>query len=410
MTEAAGTKLIKLECEFSGENSEANRAKINKDAATAFYEYGTRAETDVNKALCTMAEGTVVEMTCGSANTRQHFQEADTGFKQDVVQLCCGASPTYMQTALLNFKTGGTVSLGNYTDDACSTAATGAWAWEQATLLGTANPATLSMGACLDGGAWGSGQYFNFNQCNGTEGTAQDATGAKEFLLLGLYNDAACTEFFGDHMVEMGCRGPQREGSTEYHKWSCAAAAPTHKQFATTLSVDFGGLASLDATQKTALKTTYESKSLDSFTTALNNAAATVTPTHVYSGALASRRRRLSASRRLSDAGGVTSTFVTTLPAAQADAAQATIVTATSGGSGALTPTAFKATIETEMASNPATAAFAANVTATVAPAVVSTPGPVIAPAGTTGGSTSGAITEFLGLASAVILAGVVMF
>jgi len=178
------------------------------------------------------------------------------------------------------------------------------------------------------------------------------------------------------------------------------------------MQVDFAGLAGLDATQKTALKDTYEAKSLTIFTAALNNADATVVDTHVYSGALASRRRLGAASvqRRLSgDSGGVQSTFTTTLPAAQADAAQATITTATSG-TGALSPAVVQSNVQTELATNAATSGFAANITAAVQPVIVSPVQPVPSTPAPSPASTSGAIQDVLGFASALVLGAVLMF
>lgn len=362
----------------------------------------------------------MVERTCGGEDTLSHLLGAHE--KDDMaypLQICCGAAPGFSPPNLENFRSSGSVTWGNYTDSQCSSADTGAVAWDRSTLM-TANPTTLTLGACLDAGYWEMGYYFQFQTCNGTDGSA---TGAKEYVLLGLYLDASCTHYAGQHMIEMGCLAVDKkkrrlEGGNAtksdspssggvYNKWSCAASVPSTKQFATTLSVDFGGLAGLSTEQLTAVKDAYEPKALTTFKTALGNEAATVEATHTYTGALAARRRRrLSAlkNRRLSATGGVSSTFVATLPAAAAATAQAAIVTATTGNTAALTATAFKSTIETELASNTATSSFASNITAVVTAPIVTTLQPVAAPASTPS-STSGAATNVLGLFSVLVVA-----
>jgi len=361
----------------------------------------------ITKAVCEASSGVFTEKTCGDVKPNDVHE----------LMYCCGKSPTYLPTSVSgNTKTTGKVKVEGFSDVACSTAATTIPAGEQH-MVGK----THDLGACTKDP---NGAHYQWTSCNGT-----DTTGV---IVKYDYFDTACNLPQAFSMMALGCMPMQhshehrrldghagggngtKAAATNHTssssglgsvKITCTGEAAALKMFKTIMEVDFDIPTDITATEVTAIKTIFEKTGKDAFVAALAVASATITESHIYTGAL-NTRRQLSVRRKLSTTASTgRSEFTSSLPAAQADQANQRVQTAVT--SGALTPAAFKGSLETAFTADDTLKNR--NITASVHPVHVSEV--VVKPedsTSTTTGSTSSAFESCLG-AVVGVLAGVML-
>jgi hypothetical protein len=407
-----------IECDGASKQTPIPEAKT-------YYEKGAKAQLETNTAKCVADGGTVTALTCGEAAFLTEYNKNSMKGKMFMLAFCCGTPSAGMPSASLSSpKSGGNLKLGRYSDSACATPLTADAAATQLDFArsnglygGGAAEKTAALGTCHDLGYFG---IMKFTACNGTATAETNALKTNQPMsIMEGYIDSACAKQYSVNVFEqtfcksVGESSSRRElaahtnssSSGTYMQTMCEggstpATLAVVTSVATTMSnvpADLAPAAKTEIVDATANAVKAQADLVD---TTVTNTVKEKSGT----GNLAASRRRLSA-RRL--AGHTVTSVITVLealvPAAAADTFKGAMDTAVSDPAGKLNPTQLDAAIVTAVKAT--TAGASLNITAVSTTTVAEPSIPVSSTSTGSGGSTSGAVTEYLSYAAGFVFA-----
>lgn len=403
------TNIVGITCDASDLDGSTEAKSVLK--------YGAAAQAQANMDKC---EGSAT-LTCGSSTILAQWNAISSydPNKSAILAYCCGYPSNFMSQSLSGSElySSGTMTYGLYTAAGCAAAdakATVDWAEQQA--WGASMHKVFTLGVCndlnyvVDGGghkiaahnttAYISEMHFN-TQCTALRYASVD-------------KGQACTAMTSKRRRAQGTNETMAPG-TEYMQLLLegTGGAITELEVVAAATLGFATLPAVfqpGSDESAALVTTTSETVRSEVHTAGGSVGVTEIISSVGTGVLAEARRRLSA-RRLGghEVGSVETTTKTTVPVAQAAAVKTAVSDATASGGSLGDVAQLGAAVLTALQAEPTLAAVASNITQ---PSIAFDPiaEPVIpsSPTGTTGGSgagtTSGAVSEYLSVASGAFL------
>lgn len=405
--------IIGIKCDAEGLDGSTEEKSV--------LHYGVAAQAEANLAKCTGAE----TLTCGSSTilAQWNSMSSSDGRKGAILASCCGYPANFEAQSLKaddGLFTTGTLTYGIYTAAGCAVAdakATTKWADQQG--WGATIYKVFTLGVCNDLNYVIGGGGHKITAHNTTSYISERHFNTQCTALMSAHveDQVLCTENvddrrrLGEHLTnETSAPG------TEYMERKLTAGsggAITELEVVAAATLGFATLPAVfqpGSDESAALVATTSETVRAEVHTAGGSVGVTSIISSVGTGVLAEARRRLSA-RRLGghEVGSVETTTKTTVPVAQAQTVK-TAVEAATQSTGSLGDAAqLGAAVLTAVAADSTLAAVASNITQ---PSVAFEPigEPVIpsSPTGTTGGSgagtTSGAVSEYLSVASGAFL------